>query len=149
MQLGAQGDEEFKLSTENKQDDSSSQQKADQQDAADGSASYQAPMPSQQNIEMIKQAVLKSRQDFANRQKVDMEEVLKRSEQDYMASILDQVAEDDIKQVIAQSIREQQAREDEENKKLEDEFFQGLSANVQNINQAAAASNNTVSLEGT
>ena len=50
--------------------------------------------------------MLKSRQDFANRQKVDLEEVLKRSEQDYMANILDQVAEDDFKQVIAQSIRE-------------------------------------------
>ena len=51
--------------------------------------------------------MLRSRQDFANRQKLDLEDVMKQSEQDYLKSIMQQVEEDDYKQVIEQSIREQ------------------------------------------
>ena len=37
------------------------------EEAKDIEAAYVAPMKSSANIELIKQAVLKSRQDFANR----------------------------------------------------------------------------------
>lgn len=40
--------------------------------------------------------------------------------------------EEETKQAIADSIRQQAAKEDEENKKLEDEFFTNLSAQAQN-----------------
>lgn len=84
---------------------------------------YEAPRANIANVELIKQAVIKSRLDFANRQKLDLEEVLKQSEHDYLTSMLQQVEDDETKQVIAQSIREQQAKEDEEFKQLENDFF--------------------------
>ncbi len=39
----------------------------------------------------------KSRQDFANRQKVDLEDVLRQSEQEYSDSMLQKVEEDETK----------------------------------------------------
>ena len=65
-----------------------------------------APMPSKENIALIKQAVLKSRQDFANRQKNDLDEVLKQSEQEHLACVASQIENEDTKRVIEQSIRE-------------------------------------------
>ena len=42
---------------------------------------------------------------------MDLEEVMAQSEQDYLASAMQQVEQADYKQVIEQSIREQQAKE--------------------------------------
>ena len=54
-----------------------------------------------------------------------------------MARQLEQVEADETKQVIAQSIREAQAKEDEENKKLEDDFFATLNQTMSAQAQAA------------
>ena len=83
-------------------------------------------MVSALNIAAIKAAVAKSRSDFTNRQKVDFEEVLKASEQEYLARMVDEVEQNETKNAVAESIRLQQAAEDEENKQLAADFFSNM-----------------------